>query len=91
MTDQTEERPGVCNAEYPKEMDADLAWILGRPNFACSTIAGVLRDAGAEIARSSEAEQAAVIHWMIGLYLAHGRDWRKVADDELRRLGTATK
>lgn len=77
-------------AEYPKEMDGDLADILGRPNFWCGPIANLFRlKAGAEIPNKSEAEQAYVLHWLIGLYLEHGRGWRDAAQDEIDRLRAA--
>lgn len=68
------------------DMDEHLLEILGRPNFRCSHIAQVLRLGGAEIKRKSEHEQAAVIHWMLTLYLAHGAAWWEVATDEIKRI-----
>lgn len=56
-----------------------LEQILGRPNFMCSEIAGILRMSGLEIKRKSECEQAAVIYWMLGIYLEHGASWWSVA------------
>lgn len=54
-------------------LNADLIAILGRPNFHCAPIAWALRDLlGHTIERKAEHEQAAVIHWLLGLYLEHG-------------------
>ncbi|MCA7012486.1 hypothetical protein LF934_07480 [Dickeya dadantii] len=70
-------------------LNADLIEILGRPNFHCSPVAQCLRIAGAEILRKSEHEQAACIHWMLGLYVEHGENWKNVAQDELRRIAAS--
>ena len=59
------------------EMDDELRWILGRPNFACVGIAERLRELGKDIERKAESEQAAAIHWMMSLYVQHGADWLK--------------
>lgn len=66
------------------EMDDDLRWILGRPNFACSGIAQHLRKQGQEVKCKAEDEQAAAIHWMLKLYVEHGPEWRKEASALLR-------
>ena len=68
------------------DMDDHLLAILGRPNFHCSPIAAVLRLGGAEIKRKSEHEQAAVLHWMLTLYLRHGAGWWDVANAEIHRI-----
>jgi hypothetical protein len=57
-------------------LDADLAFILGRPNFACGSLAHAYRADGAEIPQKAEAEQAFVIHKMLGYYLADPATWR---------------
>jgi hypothetical protein len=83
----------ICNAmkaAYPKDMDDELAFILGRPNFRCVGIANTFRvKGGVQIAHRAEAEQAFVIHWLIGLYLEHGDGWRAIADAELSRFKSA--
>lgn len=69
--------------EWPA-LDDDLREILGRPNFACARIAQAFREnAGAEIKTRAEDEQAFVLHWLTGLYLKYGSEWRKFAADEL--------
>lgn len=71
-------------------MDDDLLAILGRSNFACAPIARLLRKAGRSIPEKAEAEQAHVIHWVLGLYLKHGAEWAEKGEAELRthRQGT---
>ncbi len=69
------------------EMDKELEWILGRPNFACSGIFQTLRKGGHEIAKHAEEEQAASIYWMLGHYFKHGPDkWRDEAEKELKAI-----
>lgn len=65
------------------ELTDDLREILGRPNFTCHFIAKALRVMGHSIAHKSEDEQAVVIHWLLGIYLKHGPDWRQRAAAEL--------
>ncbi|MGC6386532.1 hypothetical protein ACMV8I_02560 [Ewingella sp. S1.OA.A_B6] len=66
------------------DINEDLVEILGRPNFTCSGIAEIFRGNGADIKRKSENEQAFIIHWLIGVYLTHGSDWRLVAEASLQ-------
>ena len=71
--------------EFPKELDAELTQILGMPNFVAAPFAHIMRKGGGvDIPRKSEIEQAHVIHWMVGLYLEHGADWRKKAQEQLK-------
>jgi len=65
------------------ELTDDLREILGRPNLTCHFIAKALRVMGHSIAHKSEDEQAVVIHWLLGIYLKHGPDWRQRAAAEL--------
>lgn len=65
------------------ELTEDLREILGRPNFTCHFIAKALRVMGHSIAHKSEDEQAVVIHWLLGICLKHGPDWRQRAAAEL--------
>ncbi|CAI2528775.1 Uncharacterised protein [Serratia ficaria] len=64
----------------------ELASILGRPNFQCYHLALALRAGGHDIPRKAEAEQAAVIYFMLGHYLEHGEKWSEKAEKELQRL-----
>lgn len=67
-------------------LDQDLIDILGRPNFQCIRIAQLFRQAGAEIATKAENEQAAVIHFLLSMYLQHGKEWATAADEHLKAL-----
>ncbi|MFW5407220.1 hypothetical protein B7L51_001140 [Pectobacterium brasiliense] len=67
-------------------LNTALIEILGRPNFHCSPIAQCLRIGGAEIPRKSENEQAACIHWMLGLYLEHRENWKDAVKSELHQI-----
>lgn len=70
----------------PAVMDSEMEWILGRPNFWCAAVASVLRLDGMEIKTKVEAEQAAVIHWMLQLRSAHGDKWQDVLQSEHDRM-----
>lgn len=70
------------------ELDDQVSYILGRPNFACGGIARILRKEGRDIPEKAEDEQAAVIYWMLGLYLEHGEIWLNVAEEKLREIDT---
>mgnify|MGYP001064131698 CR=1 FL=1 len=65
-------------------LNDDLIAILGRPNFMCAHLAGLLRKSGEVIKRKSEHEQAAIIHWFLGIYLEHGEQWENVAKAEIQ-------
>lgn len=75
----------ACDPPQPRAseiiLDDQVKWIFGQPNFTCSGIAQALRNLGKQIDKKSEDEQAAVIHWMLNLYLTHGENWRDVAKD----------
>lgn len=68
------------------EMDQEIKWILGYPNFACTPIANALRKAGQKIENKSEDEQAAAIYWMLEMYQLHKANWRKAADEFFRQI-----
>lgn len=67
-------------------LDDEVRWILGRPNFACHGIAESLRRNGHMIERKAEAEQAAVLHFMLSAYEEYGKDWRDCAENILMGL-----
>lgn len=77
--------PDAVDALALPELNADLIDILGRPNFTCIRIAQLLRLGGVEIATKAEAEQATVIHHLLGFYLKHGSHWAEKADEDLNR------
>lgn len=71
------------------EFTPDVEWILGRPNFWCGPIAHRLIQLGlAKIDHKAEAEQAYVIHWLLGLYEKYGATFREEADKILKGTGT---
>ena len=68
--------------EKPKaviELNDETRWILGRPNFTCIGMANGLRARGHKIKNKAEDEQAAVIYWMLLMYIEHGDKWREHA------------
>lgn len=67
------------------ELNDDLIDILGRPNFTCIRIAQLLRLSGVDIAAKAEAEQATVIHYLLGFYLKHGSLWAEKVDEDLKQ------
>jgi hypothetical protein len=67
----------------PIPWDETIRSILGRPNFTLHTIANHLRVLGHEIKGRAEDEQAAVLHWMLNLYLAHGEEWAEKGEEYL--------
>lgn len=81
--------PAAGDARAMPELNADLIGILGRPNFACIHTAQLLRRSGVEIDKKAEAEQATVIHYLMGFYLKHGNQWVEKAGEDLERLRLA--
>lgn len=75
---------------WPERPDADLVSILGRPNFACISLAQLLRRQGWEIASKAEHEQAAVLCWLLGFWFRHGNQWHEYATQQVEtwRKGT---
>jgi hypothetical protein len=73
-------------APFPEQLTPELREVLGMICFQCAPIAHAFRAAGADIATKAEAEQAYVIHWLVGIVLRHGKDWRTVAGGELEAL-----
>jgi hypothetical protein len=62
--------------EFPPIND-ELKDILGRPSFSVVRIAECLRRLSLyQIPNKAEAEQAAVIHFMLTMYFKHGSAWR---------------
>jgi len=72
-------------------LNDEMREILGRPNFSCARIAQVLRIGDADIACKAEAEQAAVIYWMLSMYGTHGADWWSQCRNELQTILEAAK
>lgn len=63
--------------------DDDVQAILGRMCFQCIRLAAALRAMGHTIDERAEAEQAAVLHWLLNHYLKHGKGWSDAASAEL--------
>lgn len=78
-------------AEYPENLTPELSEVLGMMVFEVCPIAHGFRAAGEDIPCKAEAEQAFVLHWLIGLVLAHGSGWRKVAGEKLGEIAAKIK
>jgi hypothetical protein len=65
-------------SEYPTKMTPELVEVLSLMMWQTGPLAHALRSAGQEIPRKGEAEQAIVLHWLIGLALTHGPAWRDI-------------
>ncbi len=63
--------------------DGETKFILGTVCFVAAKYAHFLRATGYEVPSKAELEQAAALHWMLNLYLLHGSDWRRVADEQV--------
>jgi hypothetical protein len=68
------------------DLDPNVKQILGRPNFACAEIAEILRIGGDDIPRKAEAEQAAVIQFMLSVWEHHGDDWQSEGNKILKTV-----
>jgi hypothetical protein len=75
---QTQQNANKVDALPP--LNNDLIAILGRPNFLCAQLADTLRSGGQDIAKRAENEQAAVIHFLLGHYLADPAQWAEKAN-----------
>ncbi|HHR1139502.1 hypothetical protein ACPUGT_17100 [Klebsiella aerogenes] len=73
------------------ELNDNLIAILGRPNFTCAHLAELLRKSGEDIKRKSEHEQAAIIHWFLGIYLEHGDKWEGIAKSDIQARAAGIK
>lgn len=76
---------------YPQELTGDLRHILSMMMWNTGPIAHALRDGGQDIKRKAEDEQAEVLHWLIGLALEHGSEWRAKASDRIREIQAFVK
>ncbi|MEQ6351870.1 hypothetical protein [Ralstonia pseudosolanacearum] len=81
---QSDQRAGVAELVYPDELSDALRHVLGFPNFRCGPYAHLMRDAGADIQRKAEDEQAAVLHWLVKLVLDYGEKWVDAAAADLK-------
>ncbi|HYE73569.1 MAG TPA: hypothetical protein VEF04_09560 [Blastocatellia bacterium] len=65
------------------ELNEHTRAILGRPNFMCRNIAIRLRELGQVIPSKAEEEQAAVLCFLLNIYLEHGEKYVDVANEKL--------
>lgn len=76
----------------PKVMTPAIEKVLGRQHFACHDLAMILRHAGHDIPHRAEAEQAAVLWFLLPLAIRHGDEYLTHAFAYLRRyLPTVSK
>ena len=73
-------------ADYPKDLTPALKDVLGLPNYKLHPIWMSLREVGVVINKRYEDEQAAALHFLIPIALAHGDDWQPHAADRLLKL-----
>jgi hypothetical protein len=66
--------------------DTEVITICSMLCFQCGPIAARLRMAGHDINCQAEDEQGKVILWLLGMYKAHGKEWRAKTDEELRAM-----
>jgi hypothetical protein len=79
-------------AGWPERPTDDLIHILGRPNFTCGVLARALRlGAKWDIPQKAEAEQAAVLFWMLTHWLRCGEGWHDAAAVELDKWAAERK
>jgi hypothetical protein len=84
--------PQKTSADEFPGMTPELEKILGLMCFQCITFAQALRMGGHQIENRAEAEQAAVLHWMLGHYFRHGEGgWRAAATEDVGRMESAYK
>lgn len=83
----------ICEPAAPARafpaMTPELEKILGTMCFQTISLSQVLRAGDQAIAPRAEAEQAAVMHWMLSLWFVHGDGWNKAAAREVERIRAA--
>jgi hypothetical protein len=85
LLDAASQRP------FPSALDSDLTEILGIPCFRASAMVLLFRATGTAVPRQAEAEQAFVLHWLLGLWIQHGAGWRIAAGEFLGNLNFKLK
>lgn len=83
----------ACNAQavnVPRMLPADLTppvrHVLSLMLWQTLPIANALRATGRHINRKTEDEQAAALHWLLGIALEHGENWEQEAARALHKL-----
>ena len=80
VANKAETRPDRNSTEaMVLPLDEHTKRILGFMAMDCRPYAEMLRADGVDIPRKIEAEQATVLHWMLGYHLKHGANWREEA------------
>lgn len=81
--------PETIPGQWPAEITPSLQEMLGLMLWNTTPMAHAFRLAGRDVPPKTELEQAFIFHWLVGLYLKHGDDWRRFAGDELKDLPSA--
>ncbi len=68
---------------WPKKLTPEIREVLGHMVYDTSPLAHAFQDAGVDIPRKIEEEQAFILHKLIGYALTHGANWRKEFTKEL--------
>ena len=77
---------GACfERTWPRDLDGTLASILGLKNWETGPAATAYRQAGFDVPKKAESEQAFVLHRYIALWIEHGDDWRQAARADLEK------
>lgn len=71
---------------WPESLTPELTEALGTLNFHTGPLAHLFRATGSGIPRKCENEQAFILHWMAGLVLKHGAEWRTYASAKIAEL-----
>lgn len=76
---------------FPPVLTPPLARVLSMMLWDVGPVAAAFRMAGQNVENKAEAEQALVLHWLVGLVLEHGDHWLAAATAELDRLKTVAE
>lgn len=81
---QQQERIAGLSEGIAFPLDEETRFILSRMMWDTAPIARRLRELGQDIERKAEYEQAAAFHFLINLYLRHGKQWREELNEALQ-------
>jgi hypothetical protein len=70
----------------PAELTPPVRGVLSMMLWQTIPIANALRATGRHINRKTEDEQAAALHWLLGIALEHGENWEQAAARALHKL-----
>ena len=71
---------------FPAELTPPVRHVLSLMLWQTLPIANALRATGRHINRKTEDEQAAALHWLLGIALEHGQNWEQAAARALHQL-----